>query len=378
MNVQDWVSEIQLGSEETLANSKTTNYTYWSVIRTFEGSTFMGQEFWNGKPVENWIVAQYKNSKWKSIGYYRSAGKVYFLVKSDPYQKEWIKETSMPVVNAYADGVLTLRGLHYQMVNRGMINSITHYKRVVNAMIESRRDGSVNYYKFSDRDRQMEMLTKWQATIYEDKVEEAKNQVEAWMKNYGLNRWENQTYYPEVWIEKKALIGTFEPVTKRNRVALAACKGYPSLTFLYDASERFLAAAGNSKIPVILYFGDYDPSGEDIPRSIQDNLLNDFGISVEVRRIALMEEQVNEWNLPPAPVKAGDTRSATWDGLGQVELDAVDPKQLKILVQDAIDEIFDNNKLDELIDREEEEEQDYRKELLDHVIQIAKDSENDD
>src|SRR5690606_1638672 len=120
-----------------------------------------------------------------------------------------------------------------------------------------------------------------------------------------------------------ALQGVFGPVCQDHGVALGACKGYPSLTFLNDTAERFKEAEEEGKKGIILYFGDYDPSGEDIPRSIYDNLKNDFGCDVEVRRIALMEKQVVEWNLPPAPAKHTDSRTAAWEGLGQVELDAV-------------------------------------------------------
>lgn len=41
-----------------------------------------------------------------------------------------------------------------------------------------------------------------------------------------------------------------------------------------------------------------------------------------------MEQQVIEWGLPPAPAKETDSRTANWDGLGQVELDAVKPEKL--------------------------------------------------
>ena len=91
------------------------------------------------------------------------------------------------------------------------------------------------------------------------------------MKNYFKNRWENQEYYPEVFIEKKALQGVFQNICRQYDVALGACKGYPSLTFLYESQLRFNSAIYNGKKPIIIYFGDYDPSGEDIPRSIYEN-----------------------------------------------------------------------------------------------------------
>lgn len=76
---------------------------------------------------------------------------------------------------------------------------------------------------------------------------------------------------------------------------------------------------------------------------------------VEIRRIALMEQQVIEWGLPPAPAKETDSRTANWDGLGQAELDAVKPEKLIALSDDAINEISDQDLYDELIATEAEE-----------------------
>lgn len=85
-----------------------------------------------------------------------------------------------------------------------------------------------------------------------------------------------------------------------------------------------------------------------------------MGVTVEVRRISLLEEQVVEWNLPPAPAKKTDSRTANWEGLGQVELDAVHPDKLRRLCLDAIDEVFDKELHDELMIQEEEEKTEYQ------------------
>ena len=45
-----------------------------------------------------------------------------------------------------------------------------------------------------------------------------------------------------------------------------------------------------------------------------------------------MEQQVIEWGIAARPAKETDSRTANWDGLGQVELDAVKPEKLIALV----------------------------------------------
>ena len=288
-------------------------------------------------------------------------------MKKDIFNRKWITDNSIEIINQYEKGMLTLRALHYQLVSIGMTNTITHYKRVVAAMIEARWAGLVDFDAFSDHDRAMIGETKYKETSLESSVDEAKESIRSWMELYFKNRWENQPYYPEVFIEKKALQGVFKKPCIENRIALGACKGYPSLTFLNEATERFKIAESNGKIPIILYFGDYDPSGEDIPRAIEENIKRLGCESIEIRRIALLESQVMEWKLPPAPAKESDSRTANWTGLGQVELDAVKPEKLHELCNFAIADIFDPELYSDLKEQQDEERLLYQEELKDFV-----------
>ena len=282
------------------------------------------------------------------------------------YTKQWIIDNAINIVDRYEKGILTLRALHYQLVGLGMINDISHYKKVVNAMIDARWDNVISFDTFSDLDRTMVGETEYKETVLDDEIDIGKQQISAWMNNYSKNRWENQPVYPEIFIEKKALQGVFQKVCDNNSIALGACKGYPSLTFLYEASLRFKEAYRLGKRCVIIYFGDYDPSGEDIPRSIKENFRK-FGIDVDFNLIALNKEQVLEWKLPPAPAKLTDTRTANWDGLGQVELDALKPETLIELCEDAINDVFSEDIYDELLYQERNEKVIYKEKLVEYV-----------
>lgn len=287
----------------------------------------------------------------------------------DDFTKSWIIENSIEICENYDPGVLTLRGLHYQLVGRGMTNDIQHYKRVVTAMIDARWDYIISFEQFSDLDRSMIGETKHEETILEDEISRGKHQVRAWVESYSKNRWENQLYYPEVLIEKKALQGVFAPVCEEMNVSLGACKGYPSLTFLHEMYQRFLHIDKEIRL---IYFGDYDPSGEDIPRSIVENLSR-FGIEVHLERVALMEHQVLAWKLPPAPTKQTDSRSAKWTGLGQVELDAVKPEMLQQLCREAISGIMDEDLYRDLLEQEKDERKQYQMELQAYVSNLRYD-----
>jgi len=290
-------------------------------------------------------------------------------MSKDNFTKYWIINNSIEICNEYEPGILTLRALHYQLVGRGMTNDVQHYKRVVSSMISARWADQIAFNTFSDLDRAMVGETTYKETILKDEIQIAKTQVRSWMTNYHKNKWENQPYYPEVFIEKKALQGVFGDICDRWDVGLGACKGYPSLTFLHEAYKRFSKAETEGKNPIIIYFGDYDPSGEDIPRSIKENLSR-FGIDVEVKRIALMKEQVIEWKLPHAPAKLSDTRTANWNGLGQVELDAVRPEKLIKMCEESIMECFDTNIFSNLELTENIERKQYQKELKQYINKL--------
>ena len=289
----------------------------------------------------------------------------FFKMANDIYTRNWIISNSISICSNYDDGVLTLRSLHYQLVGRGMTNDIQHYKRVVAAMIEARWNNQIGFDQFSDLDREMVGETQHEETNVDDKIEKGKEQIEAWMTSYHKNRWENQPIYPEILIEKKALQGVFAPVCNSWNISLGACKGYPSLTFQHDMYKRYKDISTEKQV-VLLYFGDYDPSGEDIPRSIVDTLSR-FGVDVDLRRIALMEEQVVKWQLPHAPAKVSDSRTANWDGFGQVELDAVRPEKLQELLTTAISDIFDQELYDELLKQEDSERRYYQSSLRSFV-----------
>ena len=286
---------------------------------------------------------------------------------ADIFDRDWITGNSVQVLKNYGSGELTLRGLHYQLVALGMTNTMQHYKRVVQAMIKARWDGVVSFTAFSDHDRETIGFTRNDETVLEDEVELAKDAIKNWMESYSKNRWENQKVYLEVWIEKKALIGVFERLCGNMGVLLFPCKGYPSLTLLNEAANRFKR---ESEDCIILYFGDYDASGENIPQTIHNNL-RDLGAKVEIKRILLHEQQVIDMSLPPAPTKVGDPRAAKWDGIGQVELDAVQPNTIREYLREAIDEYFDEDIHRQLKDEEEEERKEYQSLLKDYVIDLA-------
>jgi hypothetical protein len=190
--------------------------------------------------------------------------------------------------------------------------------------------------------------------------------LETVRQSYRREKWTRQPYALEVWCEKDAVAGVLQPVTDRYEVLLFPCRGYDSYSALKDAGERIRRAG---RPTVVLYLGDFDPSGQDMPRDIRDRLTRDFGATFDLRVIALTREQVDEHDLPQNFAKRTDSRAAAFiarHGDIAVELDALPPNVLQALVREHLDQFFDVTAFAEEVAREQDEQ-----ERLDALIRAA-------
>lgn len=158
---------------------------------------------------------------------------------------------------------------------------------------------------------------------------------------------QGQKKYIEIWVEKDALSRVFEDVAWDYCLRCVTCKGYQSISFLKAYAERAERAIMKGQEPVVLYFGDFDPSGVQMFEAAQNSLENDFDIhGARYERVSLNLEDIHDYNLPnnPDAVKKTDRRyQAFVDQYGEyaVELDALHPRELKRIAVDAV-----QNKLD--------------------------------
>jgi len=83
--------------------------------------------------------------------------------RGSDHDRKWILETGIPIVKEY-NGELTLRGLHYKLVGKGMPNDVHHYKKVISAMIDARWDRKIGFDAFLDHERDTIGHTEWRET----------------------------------------------------------------------------------------------------------------------------------------------------------------------------------------------------------------------
>jgi hypothetical protein len=232
--------------------------------------------------------------------------------------------------------VLTLRQLYYQFVARGLIeNKQSEYKRLANIVSEARLAGLIDWAGLDDITRKLKDFETFLNPT--DAIEER-------AANYLENLHADQPTIPEVWIEKDALVGVIGPVCSRWRLPHFGCRGYASQSAQYEAGKRFARRLRNGQRTMILHLGDHDPSGIDMTRDNEEriSLFSRFG--VEVRRLALNMEQVEEFDPPPNPAKEADSRFAAYVerfGESSWELDALNPETIDGIIDAAVQDVID-------------------------------------
>lgn len=281
------------------------------------------------------------------------------------------------IIEEYQDQdlVLTLRQLYYQLVSRDIIpNKQAEYSKLSTLLKEGRMGGVVDWDAIEDRLRQPYTPSAF------DSPQEI---LQVALKQYQCHRMENQKNYVEVWVEKDALSGVLKRVTSVYHVPILVNRGYSSASAMFDSYERFASAIKRKQHCVILYLGDFDPSGVDMIRDIKDRIVEflmkpffqmegkvvtkmeavekyNYWIAwvdkwFEVVPIALTKEQIEEYDPPENPAKRSDPRAAKFidaHGTSSWEVDALRPEVLNELLTEEIEKRIDRKQLDKMLKKE--------------------------
>jgi len=242
------------------------------------------------------------------------------------------------IVNSY-DTPVTLRQLFYRLVSEQTIpNATAAYKRLSAVTAEARRTGE--FPALMDRGRSIHRPLWFAGPV------DALDAVVGW---YRRDRTEGQDVSLYLGVEKAGIVVQLQSWFGRLGVPVLALGGYSSQTYVDDVIGD---VSRSGRAAVLLYAGDFDPSGEDIDR----DFIARTQCFDEVIRVALSVDQVHEYQLPVNPGKTTDSRSAGFVArhgeLVQVELDALDPDTLRSLFSDAVDRWWDTSAYRRAMERE--------------------------
>jgi hypothetical protein len=225
---------------------------------------------------------------------------------------------------------ITGRGIGYKMFVRGLIPSMSRKDMwvVYRLLKDAREDGTIPWHWIVDETRAIEKVASW------DNPEDYARTV---ARVYRRDFWNQQPVRVEVWSEKGTVRGVLKPVLDNYGVGFLSVHGFNSATLVYDVSQ-----SDSDRDLIVLYVGDYDPSGlcmseVDLPKRLAEY----GGHHVQIKRIALTGEHILDLPSFPAADKRKDPRYKWFTsrhGDRCWELDAMDPNDLRDCVEEAINE----------------------------------------
>jgi hypothetical protein len=251
---------------------------------------------------------------------------------------EQIVEEALEVFKQY-DSALTLRQLYYRLVSKRLFpNTINSYKRLSRIMVKARERRDVPVNCLEDRSRRILGRGDRGYASAEEFLRRRITGLKESYKEFTMLMWDDQPKYVIVSLEKDALSRLMSDIANQYSVRTFPTRGYPSFTYV-NRMATYIRNRLKGKPTVVLYFGDFDPSGIDIERDLADRLRKYDAGDFKVMRIALTKDQIQQYDLPPMPVKRSDARSEGFlesYGDQSVELDALDPNTLKFMVAQSI------------------------------------------
>lgn len=235
------------------------------------------------------------------------------------------------------------------------------YKKVDALLVKLRKEGCIPFGRLQverGKDGYGGMLSVEPASLIEQTIHD----LLALPQTFKLPQQFGQPYTIEVWVEKKGLLPTFEAICDEYDIKVRSPEGFSPWEFIYHVTQNWKSYFNerSSHQVKILYFGDQDPSGENIYESVKGQL-DFFGIDHDTQRIGLTVAQINRYGLPQIPLEQKTLEKIRRDPRYQkyvrrygreifCELDSfvsLAYDDFNRTVQDAIDQLIDQDALDE-------------------------------
>jgi hypothetical protein len=286
---------------------------------------------------------------------------------------------------------LTIRQVFYRLVGKGYPKTENFYATVQEVTNRARRSGRLPFSSIRDDGvsrRGGERLTYGSPERYY-KIHET-------IHNLYRRSWhDDQPTFVRLLSEASGMVPMLEGAVGRYRIGVASSSGFDSLTVKHDlftdALERY---ESHGQKTVLLHVGDHDPSGVSIHESMAEDLAAFCADSedveeeiIELRRVALMPEQIQHYRVETTPddIKPTDSRSKAFLARGlapAAQLEAIRPEDLTQIVRLAVEDALDLNVLRASREREKQERDEVGKKL-DDVNRYLKsafglEDENDD
>ncbi len=261
---------------------------------------------------------------------------------------------------------VTARWVFYRLLQAGTLNQKGDYKKLLSYLSRARKEWYGGWTPDTLTDDTREAVVRGGGFDSPQDWADAIARQEC-----SLDRWKTQETYVEVWFEAAAMTAQFQFYVNEN-IPLLAFHGDISIPAKWDAAVRLVRRWREMRKPIhIMYYGDLDPKGLQIPESAHTDvrqmmvdalfqggsLLNSAERNQEYRdmhrdftfeRVGLTDQQVDDYGVPENPERPGTYQ---WEGLDD---DAA--QEMIGLANEVVDEVS----FTEVQDREDSVTQRFR------------------
>jgi hypothetical protein len=244
---------------------------------------------------------------------------------------------------------MTLRALYYRLASAGHLPATdAGYNQIKRVAKKLREAGTIPITGWIvDRVRSTLKPSSWSGLAdFGETVRHA----------YRKDLWAQMPNHIEIFVEKDAIAGCVQPVTREYDVALNVIRGDVSIAFAGEIAELWKRI----QKPIFAYYlGDYDPSGMGIEQELRDKLTRYSGRKPYWLRLGVDEGDFDAFDLFPLPVKKSSRSVAFVAEYGDrcAEVDALPPTELRARVRAAIEAHIDQDQWARLKRVEELEQQ---------------------
>ena len=259
------------------------------------------------------------------------------------FKYEWLVRRTRELIEEYKkvdELELTIRQIYYRLVvNKEIDNNRSQYVYFDKVLTQARQKDLIlaDYFVDDTRTTYHNIGINYPYWQFTELIDIKLDKVKTCFPEFDYNECLLQDKIPIILLEKRTLRRIFEKALEGYPFILPVGGGFNSFTQMYWLRELIK----NDNREMNLYcFGDFDDSG----LLIQNTFLNQMRKYLKIHfnnvtRVALTKNQIEKYQLPTNPSKK--STHSKYNLPYFVELDAFEPKMLKDLVSECINENFD-------------------------------------
>jgi len=186
--------------------------------------------------------------------------------------------------------------------------------------------------------------------------------ADAWMESFKrercvLDKYMVQQNVVEIWFEAEAMYSQFNHYTSDYHVTLRPFKGDTSIDYKWRISKDIEFLAQYEKPITILYFGDYDSKGLEIPNNALKDIRAWCNVPFNFIRCGINKEHISKFELIENPEKPGTYQ---WEALSE--------KAAQQLILDNLERFWSLGAIRQMEEKEKQATQRWRR-LIENALE---------